>query len=95
MRRATRVINIRSGKPYDIYIGRPSRWGNPFVTGRDGTRAVVIGRYELWLQTQPSLLADLHTLRGKTLACWCKPAPCHGDVLARLADSLPRGCATT
>lgn len=95
MRRVTRIINIRSGQPYDIYIGRQSRWGNPFVIGRDGTRAEVIAKYERWLQTQPALLVDLCTLRGKTLACWCKPAICHGDSLARLADSLPGGVSGT
>jgi hypothetical protein len=25
-------------------------------------------------------------LRGRTLACWCAPELCHGDVLAELAD---------
>jgi hypothetical protein len=29
-------------------------------------------------------------LRGKNLACWCAPdAPCHADVLLRLADLPP------
>lgn len=65
------------------------------MIGRDGNRAEVIAKYERWLQTQPALLVDLHTLRGKTLACWCKPAACHGDALARLADSLPGGVSGT
>jgi len=34
-----------------VYIGRPSKWGNPFVIGRDGTRPQVIERYERWLDT--------------------------------------------
>ena len=71
--------------PHDVYIGRPSKWGNPFVVGRDGTRAEVIARYERWLASQPELLAALPVLAGKTLGCWCAPAPCHGEVLARLA----------
>ena len=71
---------------YDVYIGRPSKWGNPFVIGRDGTRAEVIAKYEAWIKTQPRLMASLHELRGKTLGCWCKPHACHGDVLARLAN---------
>ena len=73
---------------YDVYIGRPSRWGNPFVVGRDGTRAQVIARYEAWLATQPALLAELASLAGKTLGCWCAPAACHCEVLARLATEL-------
>ena len=74
---------------HDVYIGRPSKWGNPFVIGRDGTREEVIARYEAWLLEQPELLAALPELEGKTLGCWCAPRPCHGDVLARLANARP------
>jgi len=82
-----RVVHCKRAS-YDVYIGRPSKWGNPFVVGRDGTRKQVIERYEHWLHDQPQLLADLHELAGKTLGCWCAPRACHGDVLARLADEL-------
>lgn len=84
----TRVVHCKRA-PYDVYIGRGrgSRWGNPFVIGRDGDRAEVIEKYERWLLTQPELLAALPGLRGRTLGCWCAPRPCHGDVLARLADA--------
>jgi hypothetical protein len=57
-----------------------------FVIGRDGDRTEVIRKYEQWLMEQPQLLARLGELRGKVLGCWCSPLPCHGDVLARLAD---------
>ena len=79
-----RVVHCRR-EPHDIYIGRPSKWGNPFVIGADGTRAQVIRKYEQWLLGQPGLMADLHELTGKTLGCWCAAGPCHGDVLLRLA----------
>jgi hypothetical protein len=72
---------------HDVYIGRPSKWGNPFQIGRNGTREQVIERYERWLETQPELLAALPELAGKTLGCWCAPRSCHGDVLARLANT--------
>ena len=72
--------------PYDVYIGRGSIWGNPFVIGRDGDRAEVIRRYEAYFLANPTLRAQVHTLKGKTLACFCAPKPCHGDVLARYAD---------
>ena len=92
---STRVVHCKRA-PYDVYIGRPSKWGNSFRIGRDGTREQVIGKYRAWIQTQPRLLAALPELRGKTLGCWCKPLPCHGDVLAELADasseSTPRCC---
>ena len=77
--------------PYDLYIGRPSKWGNPFQIGRDGDRAQVIARYERWLEGQPELLAELPELAGKTLGCWCAPKRCHGEVLARLAAQLDPG----
>lgn len=72
--------------PFDVYIGRPGKWGNPFTIGKDGTREQVIAKYEAWLKTQPALLAQLPELKGKTLGCWCSPQPCHGDVLERLAN---------
>lgn len=68
-----------------IYIGRPSKWGNPFVINRDGSRTEVIEKYEQYLMTN-SLKLDLSELRGKDLVCYCAPSPCHGDVLLRLAN---------
>ncbi len=81
----TRVVHCKK-EPYDIYIGRPSKWGNPFAIGIDGDRDEVIRRYEAWIRTRPNLMVTLPELKGKVLGCWCKPLPCHGDVLARLAD---------
>jgi len=49
----TRVVHCRRER-YDVYVGRPSPWGNPFVIGRDGTREEVIAKYAAWVRTQPS-----------------------------------------
>jgi hypothetical protein len=68
------------------YIGRPSKWGNPYVIGKDGTREEVIAKYEEWLLKNEALLADLDELRGYDLLCWCTPLPCHGDVLIKLLE---------
>jgi hypothetical protein len=68
-----------------VYVGRPSKWGNPFAIGRDGTRDEVIAKYRAWLMQQPALLAQLPELRGKNLVCWCAPQRCHADVLAEFA----------
>ena len=89
MSKVIRITYNRLAPPagYDVYIGRPSKWGNPFVIGRDGTRADVIRKYEEYILSKPDLLADLHELRGKVLGCYCAPLPCHGDVLLRLANS--------
>lgn len=78
------VVHCRRA-PFDVYIGRPSKWGNPFAIGPD-SRAVVIEKYRAWIVTQPELMAALDELRGKTLGCWCSPQACHGDVLVELAN---------
>ena len=76
---------VRRNQPHDVYIGRPSKWGNPFVIGKDGTREEVIAKHAAWLQTQPELLAALPSLKGKRLGCYCAPLACHGDTLATQA----------
>ena len=73
--------------PFDVYIGRPSKWGNPFAIGKDGNRQEVIEKYREWIQSRPDLLAAVvPELKGKVLGCWCAPAACHGDVLTILAN---------
>lgn len=92
----TTVVNRRLDR-FDVYIGRPSIWGNPFshrpgtlARYRVATLADALAQYEVWLKLQRlDLLARLPELRGKVLGCWCKPGPCHGDILARLADNGP------
>jgi hypothetical protein len=79
------VVNCRRSL-YDIYIGRPSKWGNPFVIGRDGTREEVIAKYRSWIMSNPELLAQVGELRGMRLGCFCAPKECHGDVLAEMAN---------
>jgi hypothetical protein len=75
-----RVVNKRTDQ-FDVYIGRGSKWGNPFIIGQDGNRDQVIAKYRRWLFDNPELMADLDELSGKTLGCFCKPERCHGDVL--------------
>ena len=70
-----------------VYIGRGSKWGNPFRIGVDGDRAAVIVKYERWLRNQHHLLRALDELRGHDLLCFCAPKACHGDLLLRLANA--------
>lgn len=64
--------------PYDVYIGRPSEWGNPFshlpasaAEWRVATRDEAIRKYEEWLLAQPELVERVRReLRGKVLGCW-------------------------
>ena len=80
------VVHFKK-KPYDVYIGRPSEWGNPFEIGRDGTRGEVILMYEVWIRSQRDLVARCkRELKGKALGCWCSPKKCHGDVLTMISE---------
>lgn len=94
----TLVVNIRYGtRYYDVYVGRGSKWGNPFshrpsrVAGtiyvKD--RAEAVRRHAEWIRTQPQLLAAIPELRGKILGCHCgENDPCHAKTLADLADAI-------
>ncbi len=90
----TAVINIRHDRsvlrePDVVRIDRATTWGNPYVIGKDGSRAEVIEKYRvrLWRDIRAGRvgLGELAALDGKRLACWCAPEPCHGDVLAAAA----------
>lgn len=92
----TTVVN-KYKHPYDVYIGRGSKWGNPY-SHLQGTQAkyVVSTRQEAVDKFQEyilygegqHLLNDLHELQNKTLGCFCKPQACHGDILVELVDTL-------
>jgi hypothetical protein len=82
------VVSLRSGQPYDVRIDRSTEWGNPFRVGPDGDRQDVIRKYAEWIQRQPDLVERAkRELRGKVLACHCAPLPCHGHILAKIANS--------
>ena len=79
------VVHFRKNA-YDLYIARPSRWGNPYRIGPDGDRTEVIEKYRAWLLQQKDLMAEIADLHGKTLGCWCRPYSCHGDVILEIAE---------
>lgn len=88
----TSVVNLRK-EPYDVYIGRPSKWGNPFSHSsgtlakfKVDTRDEAVDAYEEYIMGRPDLLAALPELQGMILGCFCKPARCHGDVLVKLVN---------
>jgi len=71
--------------PNTVYVGRPSKWGNPFKIDEYNNRSDVLRRYEFWLterlKDNPHFLDEL---KGKDLACWCPlDEPCHADVLLK------------
>lgn len=71
-----------------VYIGRGSKWGNPFIVDRHGTRDEVITKYAEMLIGNISLLGAIEELAGKYLVCFCAPEACHGDVLIELANPI-------
>lgn len=99
----SRVVHV-SREPYDVYIGRTvtffssrptlvgSKWGNPFRAPKgydiyaDPDR--ILARFEEYVRSRPDLMAALPELKGKVLACWCAPKPCHGDVLLRMVAEV-------
>ena len=91
-----RVVHCKK-EEFDVYIGRGSKWGNPF-SHKEGTlaehivgsREEAIAKYEEYLLSNQELVDSLPELKGKVLGCWCKPKACHGDVLLKLANPPPK-----
>lgn len=89
------VVHCKREK-FDVYIGRPSKWGNPIKLTKNTPveRHNVLKAYRALIES--GYLADVlgpnwrevvkAELRGKRLGCWCEPHACHGDVLAEIAN---------
>lgn len=93
-----RIVHCKKEK-YDVYIGRPSKWGNPFTHIQDGntlakfvvaSRDEAVEAYREYITNGEGkhLLKDLHELKDKTLGCWCSPKSCHGDILSELVNNI-------
>jgi hypothetical protein len=83
-------ISTYSGDQEIVYIGRPTKFGNPFKIGRDGNRKECLDKYYEYIKNDRQDLIDaLPELKGKALACWCKPKDCHGDILVKLIEDDP------
>jgi hypothetical protein len=90
------VVNKDRGDPYDVYIGRGTMWGNPFVVGigdgrhsREEAISLFKNYFESEILSDKSKVAALKSMRGLRLACHCKPLACHGDVIADYINRLP------
>ncbi len=88
----TKVVNLKN-EDYDVYIGRGSKWGNPFTHIKDkktlaehivNTREEAIEKYREYIINNPELMGSLSELKNKVLGCYCKPESCHGDILVEL-----------
>jgi|GEM_PF-1627955 len=86
----TKVVNLGRGDKYDVYIGRGSVFGNPYAIGFSGDREEVIRKFKYDFEREflRFTRVDVLKLKGKTLGCHCKPAACHGDVIAKYLNAL-------
>lgn len=81
------LISWAESKGKYVYVGRGSKWGNPFKMGDDGDREAVCDCYKKhYVPYKPSILSDLDSLAGMVLGCYCSPQRCHAETLASLAN---------
>lgn len=93
-----KVVN-KYKEDFDIYIGRGSKWGNPFSVNADKSKYDVLScdtldesldKYgdHLWEMIKDGRVTkeELRDLQGKKLGCFCKPKPCHGDVIIKAVE---------
>lgn len=92
-----KVLNRRRDEDSGVYVGRPTKWGNPFKVGSEYAQGEAARAYRAYLWGNATLLRDLHELYGHNLVCWCSPAPCHADALlaaAKWAEANPNELAS-
>ena len=84
-------INTWEQNHNNTYIGRPSKWGNPFSV-RKFPRALSVAKFSSYIKNNSDLMNDMHELKGQTLGCFCaskdSPFLCHGLVLIQLYKLL-------
>jgi hypothetical protein len=87
--RMPKVWNKRDpNTPKDaVYVGRPTKWGNPFIIDRDGNREQVVEKYRQHYIDKFWRDQIVEELKGKDLVCWCAPKACHADVLLEIANA--------
>lgn len=72
-----------------VYVGRPTKWGNPYPVNEHFNREQAFRLYKDFVQKwEDELIEDAKKeLKGKNLACWCRVGePCHADVLLEIAN---------
>lgn len=82
-----------------LHYGNPFGFRNRGIPGMVilESREAAVGAFGRWLRGEAWAAVDqdrrrwiletIHTLRNKTLGCFCKPQDCHGDILAQMADA--------
>ena len=80
------IGRANGGKNYMLNtdVGDDGWLGNPYTTSDGYSREEAVEKYR---EAFHDRLEDdefrdaVEELRGKTLACWCTPKACHGDVI--------------
>ena len=87
-----------------VYIGRegkglPGDFGNPVPLEKESDRQKNLEQYRHYLKKRVEEDADFRakviSLHGKILVCFCRPKPCHGDILAEVVDELWKATQST
>jgi len=90
----TTIVNMRDTNAYDYRIDRKTEFGNPYKIGLDGTRQDCIDQYRRMflyrVRFNPQFRRKILAMKGKRLGCWCKPLPCHGDVIVEFLEKISR-----
>jgi len=97
----SRLVHCNN-EPYDVYIGRPSIWGNPFTHISDketlaehvvSNRAEALEKYREYITNNQELMSKILELDNKVLGCFCItdgsfpiPYVCHGQILIELLN---------
>lgn len=80
-------VNMKT-HAWDIKGDRSTQWGNPYHIGKDGTRAEVLEKFrKLWMNSPNLQALAKGVLKGKRVGCWCKPLPCHLDIIAETVNA--------
>lgn len=89
--------------PNTIYVGRPTKWGNPFHAPTPAHKRGAVAWFVRWVEDKVILTENgkpipachftkddiKRELAGKDLACWCKEGEaCHADVLLKIANEV-------
>ncbi len=91
--KTTTAVNINKGIRCEVYVGRGTPFGNPYVIGQDGDRDEVIRKYQIHfyekLKIDPNFKKQVQALKGRVLGCHCVPMRCHTEVLIEYLDVGP------
>ena len=70
-----------------FYVGRPTKFGNPFDVATYGRDLAVFNFRQRMRNMQLVNPSFFDELRGKDLACWCRlDQACHADILLEIAN---------